>query len=65
MNSYYVYIKEKYGAKSDFSDREKILNSEGFIPSGTDEFFLVRHNKHLLYMRESLQNSILSCDEKR
>ena len=48
--------------KSYFSDHEKVLNSDEFIPSVTDEFF-VRYIKELLCMRESPQNSILSSDE--
>ena len=57
----YVYIKERYNMKS---DHEKVLNSDEFIPSITDDF-LVCHIKDLLCMRESPQNSILSSDEIR
>ena len=50
--------------KSDFSDHEKVLNSDEFIPSIIDDL-LVSHIKDLLCMRESPQNSILSSDEIR
>ena len=50
--------------ESDFSDHEKVLNSDEFIPSITDDF-LVSHIKDLLCMRESPFNSILSSDEIR
>ena len=48
--------------KSDFSDHKKLLNSDEFTFSVTDEF-LVSHIKDLLCVRESSQNSILSSDE--
>ena len=35
----YVYIKERYNMKSDFSDHKKVLNSDEFIPSITDDFW--------------------------
>ena len=58
----YVYTKEKYNMKSDFSDHKKVLNSDEFTLSVTDEC-LVSHIKDLLCMRESPQNSILSSVE--
>ena len=51
MCNSYVYIKERYNIKSNFSDHEKVLNTDEFIPSVTDDF-LVSHIKDLLCMRE-------------